>query len=617
MSRNNPGATLPREALEPRLRQRLLMSLARLSGNRASPRALIKSAWFVPFFAVIAVLFVWPLIMLMVGAFRSSAPFLPGEWTLAAWQVAFHNPGMLAAIWASVKIAVVSTVASLFFAIALAFISERTDLWIRRWIMPCMLLVFVTPGIFYAIAFTQLANPWTGLLNDALRYGLGVESPWLNVQGWLGIYTVLILKKVALTYLFIVGAFRALDSSHDEASYLSGAGPFRTFLSINLPSLAPALTSVALLGIIAGLQVFEPILILGGPDNIVVMATLLLNLVGGGAGPADYAQASILSSLFVAFIALIYMGQLRVLGRKGYVSVSGKFSRARLLRLRGFRSLICVLVLLFLVLSFVLPLGALAFSSIQPYPGVYSDLSLARYISVLEQPRVIEAIRVTLVLGVIVGAVVMTLAFSVATLSRQLGRRSQAALRFATLIPLAMPGVVTTVAISWAWLSIPAFAQLYGSIWLVALALIVTAMPFASQIALSATSQIAPSLSEAARMSGAGPVQTFFEIVLALAAPSFIAGWFMSALMVSGNLEVPLLLKSPGVNTLAVITYNLQSAGDYSMAAALLMVLMAFSVFLWGASLLTLWIFRRARHLNNHRNKQRALALAAGTTGGL
>ena len=180
-----------------------------------------------------------------------------------------------------------------------------------------------------------------------------------------------------------------------------------------------------------------------------------------------------------------------------------------------------------------------------------------------------------------------------------------------------MPGVVTTVAISWAWLSIPAFAQLYGSIWLVALALIVTAMPFASQIALSATSQIAPSLSEAARMSGAGPVQTFFEIVLALAAPSFIAGWFMSALMVSGNLEVPLLLKSPGVNTLAVITYNLQSAGDYSMAAALLMVLMAFSVFLWGASLLTLWIFRRARHLNNHRNKQRALALAAGTTGGL
>jgi len=118
-------------------------------------------------------------------------------------------------------------------------------------------------------------------------------------------------------------------------------------------------------------------------------------------------------------------------------------------------------------------------------------------------------------------------------------------------------------------------------------------------------------------MSGAGPTQTFFEIILALAAPSFIAGWFMTALMVSGNLEVPLLLKSPGVNTLAVITYNLQSAGDYSMAAALLMILMLFSLLLWGASQTTLWAFRRARHLNNQRNKQRLLSIEAGTSGGL
>jgi len=583
----------------------------------ARRRSLTRVAWSLPLGGMILVLFVWPLVMLVAGAFRSQAPFLPGEWTLAAWRVALYNPGMLAAVWASVKLALVSTLAALLLAVGLAFVSERTDLRVRRLIMPSMLLVFVTPGIFYAVAFTQLANPWTGLVNDALRYALGIDTPWLNIQGWWGIYTVLILKKVALTYLFIAGAFRALDSSHDEASYLSGAGPLHTFVRINLPSLAPALTSVALLGLIAGLQVFEPILILGGPDNIVVIATLLLNLLGGGAGPADYAQASVLSSLFVACVALVYLGQLRLLGRKGYVSISGKFSRPRLLSLGALRLLVSILVLLFLLVSFVMPLGALLFSSLQPYPGVYSGFSFDRYVTVLQQPRVLEAIRVTLVLGVIVGGVVMTLGFAVAVLSRRLGRRSQAALRFATLIPLAMPGAVTTVAISWAWLSIPAFAQLYGSIWLVALALIVTAMPFASQIALSATAQIAPSLSEAARMSGAGPTQTFVEVILALAAPSFIAGWFMTALMVSGNLEVPLLLKSPGVNTLAVITYNLQSAGDYSMAAALLMVLMGVSLLLWGASQATLWLFRRARHLNHQRTRQRALALAAGTSGGL
>ena len=44
-----------------------------------------------------------------------------------------------------------------------------------------------------------------------------------------------------------------------------------------------------------------------------------------------------------------------------------------------------------------------------------------------------------------------------------------------------------------------------------------------------------------------------------------------------------------------------------------LMVLMAFSIALWLASLLTLWLFRRARHLNHHRHEQRALALASST----
>lgn len=565
------------------------------------PRRLLRKGWLLPFVLLIVLLFVWPLAMLVVGAFRSEAPFLPGEWTLRAWSQAFANPGMLAAAWTSLKIAAVSTFFSLLIAAGLAFVAVRSDAPLRRLITPSMLLVFVTPGLFYAIAFAQLANPWTGLLNDALRSLFGWQADWLDVNGWGGIYLVLVLKKVALTYLFIVGAFRALDPSHDEASYLCGAGPLRTFLRVGLPSLAPALTGVALLGIITGLQVFEPILILGASENVVVISTLLMNLVGGGWGPADYAQASILSTLFVAFVSLLYLLQLRILGRKGFVSISGKSSRVRLLHLRGARLPVAALVLGYLLVAFVLPIGALVFSSVQPYPGVYSGFSLQRYSDVLSQPRVIEAIRVTLVLGVIVGAVVMTLAFAVASVGRQLGRRSWAAVRFATLIPLAMPGVVTTVAISWAYLSIPAFSQLYGSIWLVVLALIVSAMPFASQIANAASAQIAPALSEAARMSGASPLQAFFEVVLALAAPSFIAGWLMAALMVSGNLEVPLLLKSPGVNTLAVITYNLQSAGDYSQAAALLILLMTLSVALWLASLLTLRLFKRLRHELNER----------------
>ncbi|WP_140984633.1 ABC transporter permease [Asticcacaulis tiandongensis] len=546
------------------------------------PRSVRRAIALSPFVVLVALLFVWPLVMLVIGGFRSASPFLPGHWTLEAWRTTFLSAGTVTAIVNSVKIAVISTTAATLIAAALAFLSERTDTPFRKLIMPAMLMVFVTPGLFYAVGFTMLANPYTGVLNDLIRHVSGAETPWLNVNGWGGIYTVLILKKVALTYLFLVGAFKALDATHDEAAYIVGAGPVKTFFHINLPSLSPAVTSVVLLGIVAGLQVFDPILILGASERIVVISTLLMNMAGGlGTGGAKYAEASVLSTAFVAFIALLYLGQLKVLGRRSFESLGGKGGQRRPFRMRHAGPIIGGLVLTYLLIAFVLPVGALILSSVQPYPGVYIGFSLDRYIEVLQFPRVAQALQVSLVLGVIVGGVTMTVAFAITEIGRTLGRKGYAAVRFATLIPFAMPGVVSALAISWAWLSLPGFGQFYGSIWLVILALIVVASPLATQIAASASSQISPALSEAARISGANRLQTFFEIVLVLALPSFLTGWFMSAMMVAGNLEVPLLLKSPGVNTLAVISYNLQTSGDYGQAAALLILLKLFTIALW------------------------------------
>lgn len=561
---------------------------AKAAGRRrtpagAGPRRPWRRTALLPLLTLVALLLVWPLVMLVVGGFRSSPPFLPGEWTLQAWRTAFQAPGTLAAIGNSVRIALVTTSGATLLAATLAFLSERTDAPLRRWIMPAMLLVFVTPGIFYAIAFTMLANPHTGALNDLLRHLSGIEAPWLDAEGWGGIYAVLTLKKAALTYLFLAGAFRALDASHDEASYICGAGPLRTFFSINLPSLAPAVTSVVVLGVIAGLQVFDPILVLGASERIVVISTLLMNMVSGlGLGPAQYAEASVLSTAFIAFIVLLYLVQMKMLGRRGFESLGGKGGQRRPLRMHSAGWLVGSLILAYLALSCLLPIGALALASVQPYPGVYHGLTLQRYVEVLQLPRVGQAIQATLVLGATVGIVVMTLSFAIAEVGRTLGRGGWAALRLATLIPFAMPGVVAALAISWAWLSLPGFGRLYGSMWLVMLALIVVATPLATQIAAAAVAQISPSLSEAARICGAGRLQTFFEVVLVLAAPSFLAGWFMTAMMVAGNMEIPLLLKSPGINTLAVISYNLQSGGDYGQAAALLILLMLFTLVLWG-----------------------------------
>lgn len=548
-------------------------------------RTYLRKWWLVPFFLLIVILFVWPLIMMVAGSFKDTAPFLEGTWTLAAWSTVFENQGLIKAVWTSTKLAFITTLSALFIASIFAFITERTDLKIKKFILPTMALIFVIPMLFYTIAFTQLANPYTGLINDFLGFSFGIEPRWLDAKGWLGIYSVIILKKVAFSYLFIVGAFKALDATQDEASYVAGAGQLKTFFYINLPSLLPALTSIALLGLISGLQVFEPVLILGSTDNIVVISTHLMNLVSGARGMPSYAEASILSTIFVAIVTLIYLLQIKALGRKKFYSISGKGARSRLILLPSpIKWLVSSLLFAYLILALILPLGALLFSSVQPYPGIYTDFSFDRYIALFDQPRILSAFKVTLTLGTVVGFAVMILALSVIVIGQKLKPKTWAAVKFSTLIPLAMPGIVSTVAVTWAYLSIPGFTQMYGTIWLVILALIVTGMPLASQLMNAIYGQLSPSLTEAARICGASGVQSFFEISLRLVLPSFVAGWFMTAIMVAGNLEVPLLLKAPGLSTLAMVSYNIQSAGDYSMASALLILTLLFCLTLLALS---------------------------------
>jgi iron(III) transport system permease protein len=577
----------------------------RLTTLHIGSSKLIKSWWIGIFFLLLIILFVWPLLMMVLGGFRSAAPFLPGEWTLNAWSSALQSPGLVAAVFTSIKISVMTTLCSIFVAAILSFISERTTLAVGKLMMPVMVLIFMTPFLFYTIAFTLLANPYTGLINDALRFSVDLSPQWLNVQGWLGIYTVVILKKVAFCYLFLVGAFKSLDGRQDEASYTAGASQLQTFFRINLPSLAPALSGITLLGLIIGLQIFEPVLLLGGSEKIVVISTLLMSYISGLTGAPRYAEASILSSIFVVVVTILYLIQLRILGKKAFYSIDGKGYNSRKIKLSMLSQVLwSIPILLYLLLAFVLPIGALIFSSFQPYPGVYSGFSFNHYIILFQQPRIFEAFRITLILGFVVGFLVALLALLVSVIGQKLRPRLWSLTQLITLIPLAMPGVIATVAVTWAYLSVPGLAALYGSIWLVALALMVISMPIACQLMNAAQQHISPALSEAARVCGASATQTFFEVVLRLVLPSFIAGWFMTAIMVAGNLEVPLLLKSPGLNTLAMVSYNIQMAGDYGVASALLVIIMLLSVTLWSLSKLLQWLFKankKAKPLNQQR----------------
>lgn len=542
-----------------------------VSAGRAL-RLLRRHALLLLFLAGVAVFFAWPLVMLAVGAFRTAPPGAAGDWSLAALPATFGSAATWLAVKNSVVLAIAVTALTVTLAFALAFLSQRTDMPGRGYVTPALLVVFAVPPLFYVMGYSMLANPYTGLLNRLVSLVTGNPAPLVNIESWAGLVTVMVLRATALLYLFLLGPMRALNAEQEEASLVAGVPPFGTFLRISLPSLLPALGGAVLLGLVGGLEAFESVLILGQPAGIDVIALRIFDYLNGSSPPA-YASASMLAVMLVAVVALLTWAQIRLCGRRGFVSIGGKARATRLVPLGRWRRLLAALVGLYLAAALALPIGALVFSSFQPFPGVYGKLTVAHYAAVFSRGEVLDAIGNTLALAGAVGVATMVFGIAAAHVGRQLAPLPAGLLRFCTLIPIAMPGLVTALAVTWAYVGIPGLRALYGTLWLMAIALVVALTPLAVQIGQAVTAQIGRELVEAARVAGRGPVHGFFGIVLRLALPGFLAGWFMTAVAVCGSLDIPLLLGGPGLATVATQIYNLQQFGRFGESAALLVSL--------------------------------------------
>jgi len=137
-------------------------------------------------------------------------------------------------------------------------------------------------------------------------------------------------------------------------------------------------------------------------------------------------------------------------------------------------------------------------------------------------------------------------------------------------------------------LYIPAFRNLYGSALLMTIVLIVATIPVSSRIAEGALAQLSPELEEAGRISGANSMRVFVTIVLRLVIPSFLAGWFLSALFISGNLAVPMLLAPPGLQPVSLTAFQLFLMGELSSGAALFMIILIAAGLVLGLAALSM-----------------------------
>lgn len=538
-------------------------------------------------------LFVLPLGMLVVGAFRTS-PYPTGAWTLSG----FANVLRSSTVWStlgvtflySMGVAVLGTATALVFVV----LATKSSAPLHRLITPSMVVLIAIPKTFYAIAW-GLTGAGTGGLANRIFSSVGLDgvAHGFSLQNWGGVIFVSALKVAAISYLLLLGPARASNPALSDAARVSGASRMRTLFGIEIPMLAPAILGTISLSFVLTMQEFEVPAILGLPANIRVFSTSIYKYLYSPLGP-DYPSASVASLLLVAIVALIVVLQLRLLGRRSFVSVVGKGAPIPEIRKHPTRFIATLVIVAWVAIALVIPLVQMLLGSIQPFFGVFSKWTLQHYDEMMANPVAVGALGTTLTIAVVGGLACVLLSFAIAYIVvRRRGPASVFA-RSASWIPATMPGLVFGLALLGVYTVIPGLKSLYGTPIPMCIGLVVAGVPFAVRAIEGALVQVSPELEEAARVSGDSRTGAILRTTFRILIPSLIAAWILVGFVMSGALDVPLLLSTTTVNTVSTLSFTLYSNGDLSAAAALYCSQLALFTICAGVLALTMRFTKRA-----------------------
>ncbi|MEV8273050.1 iron ABC transporter permease [Microbacterium sp. NPDC077184] len=543
---------------------------------------------------IVILLYFVPILMLIVGAFRDSAPGQPGSWSLQGFVDAFSDPttwrSLGSSLWLAVVVGIISTlVAGMMAAIA----ASKSP--IARLVVPTMVVALAMPPLFFALSWDLLGTPRLGLINGFLWDVFGI--PGINIGGAWGTAIFLGLKVSTLVFFILLGPFLSMDRRQQEAAVVSGAGKIRVALTVTIPALLPALLGGFSIAFIIGVTAFDIPLILGRPEGFTVFSTQIYGALADSS-PPNYAVASSLAMVLIAIVLTLVGLRWMLLDRRSFTTVGGKATGYAPDPTPLSRVASVVAYVVFTVVVLLLPAAQMALASLQPIFGA-GALSLANYTRVLQDPQIQSSLGNTIFVAVVGGALAVLIAFVLALIGRYGATAMRRTLDLATWLPWAANGVLLGLGLVWMFIVITPLRGFFGTIWIVLLGLVIASTPLAGRTIDGAIAQIGGELEEAGRVSGAGVTRVAVGIVLRLMTPAVLAAWFISAIHIVGNLEVPILLALPTNRVMAVSVYQYWGNGQGTTAAALFCLVIGAGILVALAGALLMWIGGRILKTRN------------------
>ncbi|MGJ8535452.1 MAG: ABC transporter permease [Alphaproteobacteria bacterium] len=533
-----------------------------------------------PILAVVKIIVLLAMLMLAVPILSLVYTSLSGEdgFTLSNFALVTEHPQFWPAMGNTAIVGFGTVIVMIFFTVPLAWIYSRTDLPVKNLMLAFITINVAIPSFLVAMGYIFIFNPTNGVFNELWRLVVGERQTPFNVYsiGW-----IFFLQGVALSspaFFMMVPTFQGIDSSLEEAAAANGVNRWKAALYIVLPLASPAILAVACYYFIIAIEIFDYAGMLGTPVRTYVAATLLYAFIHDGSGLPRYAEGASLGLMMAVaafLLALAYLWSIRKADR--FVVLTGKRKEQTPIKLtRSGRRLAWGFVGTYFLIGTGVPLLMLIWASGLPFLQVPSwnalqDWNLQAYINVL--PMVPELLKNNFILMLVVPTIGVTLAACMAWVGTRFKTRLRKGIDITVMVAVAVPSIVGALGFLFFGLSVNSHVAIYGTIWLIAIAMAARYLTWANRTVTGAMMQLHPEIEEAGLVSGVRKGRSFVSIVLPNVARSLLISWFWLALLSLRELTIPIMLSRRGTDVFATAIWGLNTSGITDEAAALSVIL--------------------------------------------
>lgn len=212
----------------------------------------------------------------------------------------------------SISCSFIAAVINCIFGTILAWTFVKYDFTCKRILDGLIELPFALPTAVAGITLSKLYSE-TGMLGKPLA-SLGIKVSYTHI----GLVIALVFVGIPFVVRAVTPVLEKMDPQYEEAAYILGAGPAKTFLRVILPEISPALLTGFGLAFARGIGEYGSVIYISGnsaKEHTQVVSYVIMQKLNY----IDYASATAIAlvMLVISFLILLIINiiQMRVAAR--------------------------------------------------------------------------------------------------------------------------------------------------------------------------------------------------------------------------------------------------------------------------------------------------------------